>query len=288
MTSGGWFSVIAAGAWCAALLLCACGGDEPDPSPAAGGSGGAANGAGSESGVGVAGEPTPLVALMRELDAPWSAALLASGWLEAPDVEGAAATPWIAQLEQAHAQVQKLLADPRFAPNDPALGVVFGAMKDGLGATFGQWSAAASTGDVEALRRARAAVETSCVACHRSMRDDDPAKLATSMRRWETLHLRLREQALAIEAAPGDRGRLAQMAADAGELAVMADSGILRPLPGAPPEHAALRASFQKAAEALRLAAEKRDAAAAILAFGPVGYGCLTCHEARNVRPRAR
>ena len=120
------------------------------------------------------------------------------------------------------------------------------------------------------------------------MRDDALEKLAVSMRRWETLHLRLREQALAIERSPSDLGQLAQMAGAASELASMADSGILRALAGAPPEHDAQRARFLQAAETLRSAAEKRDAAAAITAFGGVGYACLTCHEARSVVPRSR
>ncbi|MBK9385639.1 MAG: cytochrome c [Planctomycetes bacterium] len=279
--------VIAAGAL-GAFLLClgACGEDPAKPAPA--GAASSASSPGANASAPTAGDPTPLVALMRELDVPWSNALEASGWLEGPELASDQASRWRTQLERAAAQVKAMLGDPRFAAPSPALDVVFGAMKEGLGASFAQWAAAGASGDPEALRRARTSVETSCVACHRSMRDDAPAKLAVSMRRWETLHLRLREQALAIEAAPADLGKLAQMAGAASELASMADSGILRALAGAPPEHDVQRARFQQAAEALRGAAEKREAAAAITAFGGVGYACLSCHEARSVMPRPR
>lgn len=294
MTSAERFNLFAMGVLGAALLCFACGGGEPEPGRAGASGGAATAGAGNAGGAGAtaaptgAGDPAPLVALMRELDLPWGAALEASGWLEAGELDGPAAARWADQLAQAASRVQALAADPRFAAPSPALEVVFGAMKDGLGATFAQWASAAQGGDAEALRRARTAVETSCHSCHRSMRDEDPSKLARSMQRWETLHLRLRAHAVALERRPADPGLLAQIAGAAGELAVAADSGALAPPPGAPPEHEALRLSFQESAEALGSRAEKRDARAALQAFAELGYGCLSCHEARNVQPRQR
>lgn len=227
---------------------------------------------------------TPLVALMRELDLAWIDALDASGWLETRGLDETATAPHLTRWKAAHQQMQSLLTDARFKASQPELELVFGAMRDGMRSGLEAWAVAAESGDPDAVRRSRAAVESSCVGCHRSMRDEAPAKLAASMRRIEALYGRVRENALRIEADAKAHGSFVRLAAAASELATMADSGVLRPAPDAPASHAEERRVFQTTAEALRTAAENRDPAATMAAFGPLGLSCISCHEARNVQ----